>query len=574
MEGEGGAREEGAKLRIIRSVEIERFRSFDNARLTEFSDFTALVGPNNSGKSNVLRALNLFFNDETDPHQYLDFDVDYHLASVSKKKKQIRVAVEFDLPRTFQYRKRLEGVGKYLGRRFRIRKTYALAAPFEPELEVARGSGPFEQAEGVQAENARAFLRLVSFRYIPNRAIPVEMIRDQARGLLKELGSRTAGSAYRSANVDAVISDLERAARTMMAAIAADVKQSCAGIDQLELDTPTGLHDMLSRAAFRAVGPVGAVADTSLGAGAQSLLMFHVLHLIDSAEAMRGFGWRQATVWGVEEPESSLHRELQLRLGALMREYAEPGGRFQIIVTTHNEIFVYSATAGFAVTLADSKSRAEPGDVAALADEAAARQVTGPCPPALKFPLETVVLVEGPTDCRILERAAQLTGVATDLEFRSVPELDPSFGSGGREQIRKFLASHAAFLQSRLRQHPLLVLLDWDTDVADFRKKYGPDGDRHVGKIEEAWCNPALDDTFNGIERTLSTRLIERAKEAGILPGVGRKDDGTLMVGREELERGKARLADLFCEEAERGDCRFLQQALQWADGIRAGLLL
>jgi len=564
-------------LRIIRSVEIERFRSLDNARLTEFSDFTALVGPNNSGKSNVIRALNLFFNDETDPDRDLDFDVDYQLAPPSKKKKQIRVAVEFDLPPAFHYHKRLEGVGKYLGRRFRIRKTYTLAAPFEPELEVARGSGPFERVREEQAQNALAFLRLVSFRYIPNRAIPAEMIRDEARGLLKELGSRIAGSAYRSSNVDAVISDLERAARTMVATIAADVKQACPGIGQLELDTPTGLRDMLSRAAFRAaVGPAGAVADTSLGAGAQSLLMFHVLHLIDSAEAMRGFGWRQATVWGVEEPESSLHRELQLRLAALMREYAEPGGRFQIIVTTHNEIFVYSAKAGFAVTLADSKSRAEARDVAALAEEAAARQVTGPCPPALKFPLETVVLVEGPTDRRILERAAQLTGVGTHLRFCTVSQLDPSLRSDGKGQIKKFLSAHAASLAARLPQHPLLVLLDWDTspsELSEVQKKYGANGPRYVWRMDEAQAEPRLDRSFKGIERFFSKRLIEKATLQGMLPGIAQRIDGTLVVDRTELDDAKPRLADLFCDEAERADCEFLRHALQWAEGIRAGLL-
>jgi energy-coupling factor transporter ATP-binding protein EcfA2 len=563
-------------LRLIRSVEIERFRSFETGRLEDLSDMTVLVGANNSGKSNVIRALNLFFNDETDPDQYVDFDVDYHLASVSKKKKQIRVAVEFDLPRTFQYRKRLEGVGKYLGRRFRIRKTYALAAPFGPELEVARGSEPFERVKGDQAENARAFLRLVSFRYIPNRAIPVEMIRDQARGLLKELGSRARGSAYRSSNVDAVISDLERSARTMMAAIAADVKQSCTGIDHLELDTPTGLHDMLSRAAFRAVGPMGVVADTSLGAGAQSLLMFHVLHLIDSAEAMRGFGWRQATVWGVEEPESSLHRELQVRLAALLRSYVRGGSRFQIIATTHNEIFVYSADSGFAVTLADAKTRVEPRPVAELGDEAAGKQVTGSAPPAHKFPLDTVVVVEGKTDMAVLQRAAQLTGTGTDIRFFAVSQLDAARGDGVNE-IESFVRDQRLLLPQRLPGKPMLVLLDWDTPdsrVRSIAAKYGSGGATRVAKMDAAWAHPSVGPTFRGIERMFSRRLLERADELKILSVADRRADGTLMVERDALERSKPALAELFQREARPEDCVHLRPALDWAVAVASGQLL
>jgi 5S rRNA maturation endonuclease (ribonuclease M5) len=564
-------------LRLVRSVEIDRFRSLEKARLESLSDMTVLVGPNNSGKSNIIRALNLFFNDETDPDQYLDFDIDYHLAPPSKKKKQIRVAVEFDLPPTFQYRKRLEGVGKYLGDRFRIRKTYTLATPFGPELEVARGSGPFERVKGDQAENARAFLRLVSFRYVPNRAIPAEMIRDQARGLLKELGSRVAGSAYRSSNVDAVISDLERAARTMVASIAADVRQSCPGISQLELDTPTGLHDMLSRAAFRAVvGPAGAVADTSLGAGAQSLLMFHVLHLIDSAEAMRGFGWRQATVWGVEEPESSLHWELQVRLAALLRSYVRGASRFQIIATTHNEIFVHGADSGFAVTLSDSKSRVEPRPVAELGDEAAGRQVTAWAAPALKFPLDTIVLVEGKTDAAVLQRAAQLTGTGLDVRFFTVSQLDPARGDGVNE-IEDFVQNQRLLLPQRPLGNPMLVLLDWDTPgsrVKSIAAKYGPEGSTRVAKMDAASADPLVGSSFRGIERMFSRRLLDRADELGILRVADCRADGTLVVEREPLERAKRRLAELFQQEARPDDCIHLRPVLERAAAVASGQLL
>ena len=50
---------------IIEKIEIENFRSIKKKVTLEdspTSSFKVFVGPNNSGKSNILRALNLFFN--------------------------------------------------------------------------------------------------------------------------------------------------------------------------------------------------------------------------------------------------------------------------------------------------------------------------------------------------------------------------------------------------------------------------------------------------------------------------------------------------------------------------------
>jgi predicted ATPase len=58
---------------IIEKIEIKHFRSFDGGkdqekvRIENLKDLNVFSGSNDSGKSNVLRALNLFFNDEISP---------------------------------------------------------------------------------------------------------------------------------------------------------------------------------------------------------------------------------------------------------------------------------------------------------------------------------------------------------------------------------------------------------------------------------------------------------------------------------------------------------------------------
>lgn len=50
----------------IRSIQIKRFRSILNLKLNldSLEHITTICGANNAGKTNVLRAINLFFNPE------------------------------------------------------------------------------------------------------------------------------------------------------------------------------------------------------------------------------------------------------------------------------------------------------------------------------------------------------------------------------------------------------------------------------------------------------------------------------------------------------------------------------
>ncbi len=52
----------------IRRIKIKNFRSIRNLDI-EVTDLATFVGDNDSGKSNILKALNLFFNDVTESNQ-------------------------------------------------------------------------------------------------------------------------------------------------------------------------------------------------------------------------------------------------------------------------------------------------------------------------------------------------------------------------------------------------------------------------------------------------------------------------------------------------------------------------
>ena len=160
-------------MKLITEIEIENFRSIKKCKITDIKDFNSLFGLNNSGKSNILRALNLFFNNETDSGQYLDFDSDFHQSS-SKQKKEIRISVKFKLPHNFKFKQKLKKVEDILkkGREVKIKKTFGREYLFPEKIHLNGKVAPEKKIRDIDR-----FLNLINFRYIPNRVLPVEILK-------------------------------------------------------------------------------------------------------------------------------------------------------------------------------------------------------------------------------------------------------------------------------------------------------------------------------------------------------------------------------------------------------------
>lgn len=88
---------------LIKKIRIKNFRSIVDETL-ELDSFNVFVGLNDCGKSNVLKALNLFFNDETEPGQPLDFPRDYcqHGKTGKGKAKEIVIELIIEVPSDFK----------------------------------------------------------------------------------------------------------------------------------------------------------------------------------------------------------------------------------------------------------------------------------------------------------------------------------------------------------------------------------------------------------------------------------------------------------------------------------------
>ena len=86
----------------IQRVHVKNFRSLVDETI-ELSDYNFFVGKNDSGKSNVLKALNLFFNNKTDFNTPYDFDCDYSKFAKrgAKQAREITISLDIVIPDTF-----------------------------------------------------------------------------------------------------------------------------------------------------------------------------------------------------------------------------------------------------------------------------------------------------------------------------------------------------------------------------------------------------------------------------------------------------------------------------------------
>lgn len=95
-------------MKYINQIRIKYFRSIYSVNFDTISDtLTVFTGSNDVGKSNILRALNLFFNDETDIDEEIIFERDFskirkkEIKESIKTRQLISIAVQINTPQGY-----------------------------------------------------------------------------------------------------------------------------------------------------------------------------------------------------------------------------------------------------------------------------------------------------------------------------------------------------------------------------------------------------------------------------------------------------------------------------------------
>lgn len=526
-------------MRLIKNVRISGFRSILDESLQDCGEHVVLVGKNSCGKSNVLRALNVFFNGETSPGVPLDFDRDVYFRPLRKQKKQITISVDFQLPAKFNFRKGLKHLATH-GSEFTVSKSWEL-----DKLRRVEETAVIEHAgvrKSKSSDEARDFLSLIRFRYIPNRTVPAELLRDESQVIAAAIFKKM----KESSKADEVLKGMADSAGKLLTATTEALKVAGAPLHDPNIMTSSTLGEMLRMTGFQATGLNGAsVRDEDWGAGHQAFFLMNLLREIDT-DYSRQFGWRQACIWAVEEPESGLHHDLQTRIARQFSDWTVDGSRrLQIFTTTHSPVLAMSADSGCLVELDDSTSRLRRMRISELVRQAEDRGVTTYLHPALAFPFNPVVLVEGAIDEMVMNHVAKVFG-KSNIRFVTLPSMDEA-ESAGVDALQSYLKKNQKLISRRQPDAPLIVLVDWDVSdeqMARLRVSYGAGGADYVVRSDKIFANKRLGESFRGIERYYPEQVIQASHDGGeCVVGFPANRDGSWSISASELRKAKSRMA-------------------------------
>ncbi|MFC4349899.1 ATP-dependent endonuclease [Kordiimonas lipolytica] len=310
---------------LIRKITIENFRSIRRLNL-DVQNLSVLVGKNDCGKSNILRALNLFFNNQTNPGTPFNFREDFSLAyvRVEKKAPQIVVQIEFEIPQSYRatngdiliWKKRWRADGMLDDGYYGIRLK-------GPEKNIR------EKVEIPEKSNLHSLLKKIEFQYIP--AIKDAHYFDTLRGKIYGIISEVAAATFLKSS-----SAFETAIANHLVDLTTDITNA------LHFDTKLALPRDLSHI-FERLDFVSGASSVSLDARGDGIKARHIpLILKFMAEKKSSLQTRGAMpysfIWGYEEPENNLELSSCVALADTFAEYSTSNVA-QILLTTHSPVF-------------------------------------------------------------------------------------------------------------------------------------------------------------------------------------------------------------------------------------------
>ena len=312
----------------IRHIKVVNFRSLTDASIS-LENYTALAGLNDSGKSNLFRALNLFFNGQTDIGQDLIFGSDFsqHAKRIAKKAQQIEIEIELAPPTNYA------DSGPVVWR-----KTYRADSiyPIEDEIYKRDGSG---FARGSRTEY---WVRHLTFEYVP--AIRGRHFFDILKRRLYTSLSTTVAAKIGSAS-----STFLENLRKEVAKIEEESER------KLNLKTefalPSDLGQLFQVLDFRSADTVSRTSLQYRGDGIQGRHIPLILKfLADQRKKNSAKGKPPSeTIWGYEEPENNLELIKQIEVADEFKSYSSS---IQIIISTHSPAFYGVAKDGNGIRMA------------------------------------------------------------------------------------------------------------------------------------------------------------------------------------------------------------------------------
>lgn len=331
----------------IHEITIENFRSIVGEPFDlNFDNYSVIVGPNNSGKSNILRALQLFFNGVIDDREFeprLDFPSSDSLSSQAKCR--ITVSLTYTPSKDVNLEKAISILEEESGQSrldlniVKLRLEYTKRGAMQWRFFTKAGLRSIK-ADLVQpiVDVIRASIR---FKYLPvGRDISTTIREELSDELIRTIFSGWSGAVQArkeiNESIQELIGKLQPRLQNSGDEITATISSVFDEIRSLKLQLPfDNLENMLPSL-------VPSLRDhyetplTQKGSGIQtSTLLFLLKYLADHHPQRHNL--RVTYIWAIEEPESYLHPSKQRGMSNILQRFSSD---VQTIITTHSPHFV------------------------------------------------------------------------------------------------------------------------------------------------------------------------------------------------------------------------------------------
>jgi AAA15 family ATPase/GTPase len=313
-------------LNIIKNIKIKYFRSIYDLSLKKCKNLNIISGRNDAGKSNILRALNLFFNNQTDWNLVIDFYKDFSIQRLEKVREEsikgkqfISIEVEFYRPNSYR---------NSLPETFKVTKTWTRDSLIPKEtnnFDALYRQGKLPKTIATANRSLSGLLNKIHFEYIPaikDRIYFQHLLSRLQEALLEkplqeedEISTITENLAvHMEGQIQQLHEDFQRATR----------------LDTMILP-PKDFASLFQSFQVSTKVTSGSVPLQSRGDGLQARYVPSVLHYISSNS-------KKIFIWGFEEPENSLeYHHTSLLADDFANKYSNEA---QIFMTSHSPAFV------------------------------------------------------------------------------------------------------------------------------------------------------------------------------------------------------------------------------------------
>lgn len=300
---------QGEGFRLIRKIEIKYLRSLYRANISNPGDLNLLFGRNDSGKSNFLRALNLFFNGRTGAEDYFDFFVEFsdirrEEAREVKGKQFISIRIDFNVPQNFR---------NSLGEAFSLKRQWNINGDMTETPPRSFGTGARIQLT--------KFINQIDYTHVP--AIKdVSVFGD----LIERMYDATAAKMALKSSLGDFVNTIQNETRPLSDRLR----------HALQIDTKIAAPNEMGRL-FRTldfeIGSEGHSLIVQKGDGVKARHIPELLRYINENEHGKNF-----FIWGFEEPENSLDLASAKAEAANFAEIASRNDT-QIFISSHSPAF-------------------------------------------------------------------------------------------------------------------------------------------------------------------------------------------------------------------------------------------